>query len=215
MLGTHPRGKNYFRECLVTWVTLDRHRRLPERGRTGMDGKSVRPRSQLWRRVHAPRRRSITRLPLVGRLTNRLGKIYAANGGWNVDSWLQADIQSPEIEVRCTPNSRHHGGHPEPPWQARGYEVEMRPFETDFSLLERDLIARAAGRVFDAAQIDSPAAGQGRTARSRRPGYPTTPRARTALLARPQRPAESKRGFSAESPAPHQHQASKPLSAGA
>ncbi len=186
---------------------------MPTSGRTGMDGRSVRPRSQLWRRVHAPRRRSITRLPLVGRLANRLGKIYAANGGWNVDSWLQADIQSPEIEVRFTPKSRHHGGHPEPPWQARGSEVEMRLFETDFSPLERDLIARAAGRVFDAAGIDSPAAGNGCTARSRPSGYPNHPqgqdRAPDASAAAP----ESKRGFSDESPVPHQHQASKPVSA--
>jgi hypothetical protein len=82
----------------------------------------------------------------------------------NFRCWLQADIQSPKIDVRFTPKSRHHGGHPEPPWQARGYEVEMRLFETDFSPHERDLIARAAGRVSDAAETDSPAPGNAHTA---------------------------------------------------
>ena len=84
-------------------------------------------------------------------------------------------MQPPEFDFRSYPNSRHHGGHPEPPWQARGYEVEMRLFETDFSPLERDLIARAAGRVFDAAGIDSPAAGNARTGASRPSGYPNHP----------------------------------------
>ncbi len=70
----------------------------------------------------------------------------------------------------------------------------MRPFKTDFSPLERDLIARAAGRVFDAAGIDSPAAGNARTGASRPSGYPGHPKSKIALLARPQRPAESKRG---------------------
>ena len=101
--------------------------------------------------------------------------------------------------------------------KARGNEVEMRLFETDFSPLERDLIARAAGRVFDAAGIDSPRPDNAHTAASRRSGYPTTPRTKIALLTRPQRPAESKRGyesgFSDESPVPHQHQGSKPVSA--
>ncbi len=46
------------------------------------------------------------------------------------------------------------------------------PSETDFSPHERDLIARAAGRVSDAAGIDSPRPDNGRTARSRRLGYP-------------------------------------------
>ncbi len=39
----------------------------------------------------------------------------------------------------------------------------MRLFETDFSPHERDLIARAAGRVSDAAELDSPAPGNVRT----------------------------------------------------
>ncbi len=139
--------------------------------------------------------------------------------GFDVRSWLQADIQSPKIDFRSYPNSRHHGGHPEPPWQVRWDEVEMRPFETTLSLLERDLTARTAGRVSDAAEIDSPAAGNARTGASRPSDGPEHPQSKIALLTRPQRPAESKRGdergFSDESPAPHQHQASKPLSAGA
>ena len=56
----------------------------------------------------------------------------------------------------------------------------MRPFETNLSLLERDLIARAAGRVFDAAEIDSPRPDNARTARSRPRGRPTYPRDREA-----------------------------------
>ncbi len=59
----------------------------------------------------AARRRSITRLPLVGRLANRLGKIYAAKEGSNVRCWLQADLQSPEIDFRFAPNKRHFEAH--------------------------------------------------------------------------------------------------------
>ncbi len=52
----------------------------------------------------------------------------------------------------------------------------MRLFETDFSPLERDLIARAAGRVFDAAEIDSSRPDKARTGASRPPGYPRRPK---------------------------------------
>ncbi len=71
----------------------------------------------------------------------------------------------------------------------------MRPFKTNFSLLERDLTARTAGRVSDAAEIDSSRPDKARTGASRPPGYPRgAPSSKIALLARPQRPAESKRG---------------------
>ncbi len=56
-----------------------------------------------------------------------------------------------------------------------GKHEGMRPFKTNFSLLERDLIARAAGRVFDAAQIDSSRPDNARTAATRPPGYPRRP----------------------------------------
>jgi len=68
----------------------------------------------------------------------------------------------------------------------------MRPFKTNFSLLERDLIARAAGRVFDAAQIDSSRPDKARTGASRPPGYPRRPqqqdRAPAALVSGAIRP---------------------------
>ncbi len=41
------------------------------------------------------------------------------------------------------------------------------PFKTEFSPQERDLIARAAGRVLDATEIDSPRPDNARTAASR------------------------------------------------
>jgi hypothetical protein len=48
--------------------------------------------------------------------------------------------------------------------------------ETDFSPQERDLIARAAGRVLDAAEIDSPRPDNARTDATRPSGDPTCPR---------------------------------------
>ncbi len=51
------------------------------------------------------------RSPFRERLANRLGKIYAAGKGSNVASWLQGDIQPPEIEVCSTPKSGHSEAH--------------------------------------------------------------------------------------------------------
>ena len=50
------------------------------------------------------------------------------------------------------------------------------PSEMDFSPHERDLIARAAGRVSDAAEIDSPRPDNARTGASRPSGGPRRPR---------------------------------------
>ena len=52
------------------------------------------------------------------------------------------------------------------------------PSETDFSPHERDLIARAAGRVSGAAEIDSPRPDNARTARSHPLDGPRYPRER-------------------------------------
>ncbi len=51
------------------------------------------------------------RSPFRERLANRLGKIYAAGKDSNVASWLQADIQSPEIDFRSSPKSGHSEAH--------------------------------------------------------------------------------------------------------
>jgi hypothetical protein len=63
------------------------------------------------------------------------------------------------------------------------------PSETDFSPNERDLIARAAGRVFGAAEIDSPRPENARTAATHPSDDPDHPQERdrvsTGLVAAP------------------------------
>ncbi len=59
------------------------------------------------------------------------------------------------------------------------------PSETDFSPHERDQIARAAGRVSDAAEIDSPRPDNARTARSRPPDGPRRPQRQERALPTP------------------------------
>ncbi len=59
------------------------------------------------------------------------------------------------------------------------------PSETDFSPHERDQIARAAGRVSDAAQIDSPRPDNARTATTRPSDGPRHPQRQDHALARP------------------------------
>ncbi len=73
------------------------------------------------------------------------------------------------------------------------------PPETDFSPHERDLIARAAGRISDAAEIDSPRPENGRTARSHPSDSPDYPQERDGPSARvigPQAPEAARVGLS-------------------
>ncbi len=51
------------------------------------------------------------RSPFRDRLAKHRGKIYLAEAGSNVASWLQADIQSPKIDFCFTPNSGHSEAH--------------------------------------------------------------------------------------------------------
>ena len=53
----------------------------------------------------AARWRSIVALPEGGRLAHHNMRIYAAKDCCDFRLWLQADIQSPEIEVCLTPNN--------------------------------------------------------------------------------------------------------------
>ena len=59
----------------------------------------------------AARWRSIVALPEGGRLAHHNMRIYAAKDCCDFRLWLDSEVQSPEIDFRFTPESRHSEAH--------------------------------------------------------------------------------------------------------